>query len=271
MIRFDAAYIEIEGEDPERLAGFYERLFGLAREGTSPEGVVLAGSGLRLRVRRTLVAEPRAGGAAFGFVLAADTPPDAARDDAVAAGAIVLSESKREGAYSLVCQDPAGNEFTFVARAAGAESAALARVERPAAAPAASPAGSEAVRPAPPPRAVTRRDWDRLHDEARLAAMKESIAGLDMAFTPDDPAGVLDEMRAKIGAVPTESELDAADELMRAREREAAVDEALRRYQSALREEPPAPPARSGEPETADGARPRTLGRSAVVDDEASE
>jgi predicted enzyme related to lactoylglutathione lyase len=265
MIRVTAALIELEADDPARLAGFYERIFGLARRDLAGDAVLLEGQGVALRIKRSLGIDDPAERAPFGFVVADAADLDAARAAAVEAGAVVVSESKREGATTLACQDPAGNEFTLVAiPMAGAPAVDAVAISSPV-------AGTAPQRPAPA-KGPTRRDWDRLRDEGRLAAMREAIAGLGMGFTADDPASVLDEMRSKIGA-PDDSRLAEADAELRAREREAAIDDALARYRKSVVEEPepvapPAPALHDAVLDDESQPPPRTLGRTVRDDDE---
>jgi predicted enzyme related to lactoylglutathione lyase len=280
MIAIDAVYIEVAAADPERLAGFYQQLFGLERSDAAG-AVVLAGAGVVLRSKPGGGDDADAGPIAFGFRAAPGVDLARCREEAVAAGAIVLSESKRGAVQTLACQDPAGNEFVVVA---GQPDGAVA-VEQ-----SHGPTRSAAAAAPPPPQAapprpagrVTRRDVDRLRDVERLAQMQETIAGLHVPFSTDDPASALADMRAKLGtASPVDRSVAEADEAMRAREREAAVDDLLRRYQAELRgsDEPAAPapapptsapPEPTARPEAEPPApeRPRTLARSDKADDE---
>lgn len=115
--------------------------------------------------------------------------------------------------------------------------------------------------------------------------MAESIAGLDMPFSEDDPAHVMDRMRSKIPVV-SEAEIRAreADAEMRAREKQAAVDDLLSQYRAQLRPDqaspsppesnatnaptapatgaPASPTIASSDPEIAELDAPHTLGPS---------
>lgn len=267
MIPTEGVYIELRSDDPERLAAFYERLFGLQR--TTGTGVVLTGPRLILAIKPSLGEAPEEGGVVFGFRVPDGSDPSELRASAIADGAVMLSESKRDNLATLSCQDPDGNVFVLVAvqPSIGVETAPAVRVvsppviDVPAAAipkaPPATPPPSVAVPPqsgaVPRPSAPaagnrpTRRDVDRLRDMDRLASMAESIAGLSTPFSEDDPSHVMNRMRAKIPVV-TEAELRAreADAEMRAREKQAAVDDLLSQYRSQVRGEavvPPVPPA----------------------------
>jgi predicted enzyme related to lactoylglutathione lyase len=280
MISTDGVYIELAAKDPERLAAFYERLVGVTRLDTGGSGVLLGGRGVLLRIKPALD-EPADGGAVFGFELPPDADLAACRAEAVAAGAVVLSESKRGPARLLACQDPAGNEFVLAIRAAIVPEApprdALVPVDQ---VPRAAEPPTATARHAAPRPTVTRRELDRLRDVERLAAMQEAIAGLDVPFSTSDPAAVLSDMKQKLGSVPSiDSEALRADEELRARERQAAAEELLARYRAQIappEPEPPKPeppePAASVETPVADEpdaiAAPRTLGRSTLADDE---
>ena len=275
MISTDGVYIELAAEDPERLASFYERLVGVTRLDTGGGGVLLGGRGVLLRIKPALD-EPADGGAVFGFELPPDADLAACRAEAVAAGAVVLSESKRGPARLLACQDPAGNEFVLAIRAAIVPEAPprdalvpVAQVPRAAEPPLA------AARPSAPRPTVTRRDMDRLRDVERLAAMQEAIAGLDVPFSTSDPAAVLSDMKQKLGSVPSiDDEAMRADAELRARERQAAAEELLARYRAQIATPEPGPPEPATSPETpvADEpdaiSAPRTLGRSTLAEDE---
>ncbi len=113
MIATDGVYIELRSDAPERLATFYERLVGLAR--TTGPGVVLAGAGVTLAIKPSLGEASEDGGAVFGFRVPNGADPSAVRAAAIAGGAVVLSESKRDGIATLSCQDPDGNAFVIVA------------------------------------------------------------------------------------------------------------------------------------------------------------
>lgn len=275
MIPTEGVYIELRSDEPERLAAFYERLFGLERE--TGAGVVLSSPRLTLAIKPSLGEAPEEGGVVFGFRVPDGSDPSSLRASAIADGAVMLSESKRDNLATLSCQDPDGNVFVLVAvqPSVGAEAAPAVRVvsppvidapvaARPAApsvTPAPSPPPSAAVprasavvpRPTVPPAGnrPTRREVDRLRDMDRLASMAESIAGLSTPFSEDDPSHVMDRMRAKIPVV-TEAELRAreADAELRAREKQAAVDDLLSQYRSQVRGEstPPSPSVSPVEP-----------------------
>lgn len=268
MIPTEGVYIELRSDEPERLAAFYERLFGLQR--MTGAGVVLSSPRLTLAIKPSLGEAPEEGGVVFGFRVPDGSDPSELRASAIADGAVMLSESKRDNLATLSCQDPDGNVFVLVAvqPSIGVETAPAVRVvspviDAPSVAPPASPQTSAAV---PRPSATvarpsataagnrpTRRDVDRLRDMDRLASMAESIAGLSTPFSEDDPSHVMDRMRAKIPVV-TEAELRAreADDEMRAREKQAAVDDLLSQYRSQVRGEaaPPVPPAHAETPVT---------------------
>jgi predicted enzyme related to lactoylglutathione lyase len=279
VVQIKGVFLELESEAPEDLASFYETVFGLARGAASGDGARLTGPGLELRIRRATTGE-RDLGPPVGFVLESDAALDAVRERAVAAGAVVLSESKRGADRALVCQDPSGNEITLVLARSETALATVDATERREPSPAAPPISPP--RPAAPaPGKITRRDVDRLRDDARLATMMEAIAGLGGSFTADDPATILDEMRAKVGA----PERDLEAELARAAyERERAADDLLARYRSeagsgeAARraDAPPAPrpladaPAETDDEPIANEMR-RSLGRSSHHDDEIDE
>lgn len=248
MISTEGVYIELRSDAPERLATFYERLLGLRR--VAGNAVVLSGTGLTLAIKPGLGEAPEEGGVVFGFRVPDGSDPSVLRASAVAEGAVVLSESKRDNLATLGCQDPDGNVFVLVAvqPSVGVEAAPAVRVvsppvvDAPAAKPPAGPPPSIVTpRPVAPPAGnrPTRRDVDRLRDMDRLASMAESIAGLSTPFSEDDPAHVMDRMRAKIPVV-SEAELRAleADAEMKAREKQAAVDDMLSQYRSQLREDP---------------------------------
>ena len=264
MIPTEGVYIELRSDEPERLAAFYERLFGLNR--TTGAGVVLSSPRLTLVIKPSLGEAPEEGGVVFGFRVPDGSDPSELRASAIADGAVMLSESKRDNLATLSCQDPDGNVFVLVAvqPSVGAESAPAVRavsppvIDAPAVAPpessptsAAVPRQSGAVPPRSAPTAgnrPTRRDVDRLRDMDRLASMAESIAGLSTPFSEDDPSHVMDRMRAKIPVV-TEAELRAreADAEMQARAKQAAVDDLLSQYRSQVRGEP-SPPGTSVSP-----------------------
>lgn len=300
MIPITGVYIELRSGSPDRLAAFYERLGGLQRD--PGPGVVLRGPGLTLSIKPSLDDAAEDGSTIFGFRVPDGEDPSALRAAAVAAGAVLLSESKREGLATLSCQDPDGNPFVIVAAlpSVGVETAPAiitpspsvvspAASAPPVAAPASGPPSTvpTASVPAPASNRPTRREYDRLRDMDRLASMAESIAGLDMAFTEDDPAHVMDRMRSKIPFV-SEAEMRAreADAEMRAREKQTAVDDMLSQYRAQVTGSPAAPPPASPEtqipapavlpiPETAqpdepdpvleDLSTPHTLGPSAGV------
>ncbi len=259
MISTEGVYIELRSDAPERLATFYERLLGLRR--VAGTAVVLSGTGLTLAIKPGLGEAPEEGGVVFGFRVPDGSDPSVLRASAMAEGAVVLSESKRDNLATLGCQDPDGNIFVLVAAqpSVGVEAAPAVRVvsppvvEAPASKPPAVPPPSIATpRPVAPPAGTrpTRRDVDRLRDMDRLASMAESIAGLSTPFSEDDPAHVMDRMRSKIPVV-SEAELRAleADAEMKAREKQAAVDDLLSQYRSQLREDPaPAAPQTSPSP-----------------------
>lgn len=266
MIAIEGVYIELHAEDPERLATFYERLVGLERLDAVGGSITLGRGGLIARIKPALE-DPTDGSVVFGFELPADADFAACRADAVAAGAVVLNEAKRGSMRLLACQDPAGNEFVLMVRSVEAPVEALVPVAREAEPPKAPSAPSA-------PRRVTRRDVDRLRDVERLASMQEAIAGLGVPFTADDPATVLGEMKEKIGAVTArEAAIAEADELMRAREREAAVDDMLARYRAESSRPPEPEPQRVETDKPNPDADleqdlPRTLGRSQRKDDD---
>jgi predicted enzyme related to lactoylglutathione lyase len=274
MIAIEGAYIELHAEDPERLATFYERLVGLERLETVGGSIALGRGGLIVRIKPALD-DPTDASAVFGFELPANADFAACREEAVAAGAVVLSESKRGAMRLLACQDPAGNEFVLMVRSVEAPLEALVPIPRDAARDAAPDVAPPAAPPlSTAPRRVTRRDVDQLRDMERLAAMQEAIAGLAVPFTPDDPATVISEMQSKIGPVDAhDAKVAEADALLRAREREAAVDDMLARYraQVAPPEEAPPRPVDAPKPATDDDVErelPRTLGRSQRKDDD---
>jgi hypothetical protein len=214
----------------------------------------------------------------FGFELRADADLAACREEAVAAGAVVLSESKRGAARLLACQDPAGNEFVLAVRVAVSKDEPVAGALVPVVAP---KTGTEAGRPIQAPKTgPTRRDVDRLRDVERLASMQEAIAGLDVPFSTSDPASVLSDMKQKLGAsLARRVEVDDADARLRAHEREVAAEELLARYRAQLAEpaESRAPEPTAAEPAVPDASAsddpvaadaPRTLGRSTRSDDD---
>lgn len=290
MITTTGVYIELRSEAPERLAAFYERLAGLSR--VAGEGVVLSGPGLTLAIKPGPGVSEEDATTVFGFCVREGSDPSRIRAAALEAGAVLLSESKREGLATLGCQDPDGNSFLIVAAlpAVGAESAPAiadpvpsatagrqsppATVSKPASASPAPPVVTPAATRNSPPVKPTRRDVDRLRDMDRLASMAESIAGLGMAFSEDDPAHVMDRMRSKIPAA-SEAELHAreADAQMLEHQKRAAVDDLLAQYRAQLdgdsepqpvsRTSPP-PPAAAARPDQdpviADLAAPHTLG-----------
>lgn len=270
MIRIDGVYTEVRTDDVQTLAEFYERTFGFERLSAAPDSIVLGSEALYLRVASP--AGKTEDQAPIWFAVAPTIDLETVRDEAVAGGAIVLSESKRDGVERLVCQDPAGNELVIVQRP---EVRALPPAE--VASPNPAPGGQEPVRPllaARPAQRITRRDMDRLRDSERLASMQEAIAGLHVAFDPNDPAGVMDEMRSKIGPVANiDTERQIADEAMRAEQRAAEADEMLKRYRAALTPDPEPPPvtpaaAPAERDDEVEHEIPRTLGRS-KDDDEA--
>ncbi len=270
MIATDGIYIELHAADPELLAGFYERLFGFVRVESSAGGALLTRTGVLLRIK-VAVDEP-AGDASivFGFQLSNSVDLAACQAEAVAAGAIVLSESKRGAVRTIMCQDPSGNEFVLVGTVAAATIAPNESLVPVNARPVGNvdpPTQPSATSAAPPPAGrVTRRDVDQLRDSERLASMQEAIAGLHVPFATDDPASAIADMKAKLGPTSTiDSKVAEADAQMRAREREAAVDDMFERYRKETLGETVEPPAPgSPEPRVDDDApmAPRTLGRS---------
>jgi len=296
MISFEAIVIELESERPDQLAVFYERLFGLNRAAESAGSVRLARPGLQVHIRLALDAdEPR--DVSFGVLVGPDADIAALREEAIAAGAVVLSESKRDGGHALTCQDPSGNEFTIsrlVAAEAGSQQSLVpVTADGPRDAAPATPATPEtplpATRQAPTQGGITRRAVDMLLDKERIAKMQETIAGLHQAFAPDDPAAVLDEMRAKIPASAIDQAAAEADAIMRAKEREAAAVDLLAQYKrqvtggvEAPPPEPSAPAPTNVQPQNSQPAaspapadddtvgirpKPRTLGRADEKDD----
>lgn len=290
MIETRGVYIELYGPDPDLLASFYERLFSLERSSGEGPARVLTGRGLTLCIRQ---AAPGIGGSpatTFGFEVPASSDLEMSRDEAVAAGAIVLAESRRGSIQSLTCQDPAGNEFVLVSRQS---ESANSLVPVPTQAPESTLNGEAGVRAPgrsfddalPRVERPTRREWDSLRDSARIASMQEAIAGLDVPFAADDPATVLSEMRNKIGSAPViDDRVAEADRAMRQQQREREADDMLARYRAQLLEEQPIEPAapapRPDVPRTPLPQRPlesavdpsvevpRTLGRSSRRDDD---
>lgn len=270
MIATDGIYLELHAADTELLAGFYERLFGFERVESSTAGALLARNGVLLRIK-VAVDEP-AGDASivFGFQLSTSVDLAACQSEAVAAGAIVLSESKRGAVRTIMCQDPSGNEFVLVGTTSAATIAPNESLVPVAARPVGSvepPPQAAGARPTPPLAGrVSRRDVDQLRDKERLAAMQETIAGLHVPFSSDDPASAIADMSAKLGPASTiDSKVAEADAQMRAREREAAVQDMLERYRKeTLGETVEAPSPGSPAPAVDDDApmSPRTLGRS---------
>ena len=284
MIRIDGILAELQADDVEALAGFYERAFGFERRETRAGSATLASGAVYLSIVPRVDQAPEQPPVSLAF--GPDTDLDALRDQVTAAGAIVLSESKRDGSMRLLCQDPAGNDLVLTQRPA------VRALVAPESASGSEPGveGSQipsAPRVAPPSsgRRITRRDVDMLRDSERLASMKEAIAGLGAAFDPSDPAAIMDEMRAKIPPVDeAAAERARADAEVRAHARQKEADEMLERYRSTilgdtapLPERPPsvvesaAPQAvtANADDDTDELAReiPRTLGRSSDGDD----
>jgi predicted enzyme related to lactoylglutathione lyase len=279
MIEVLGLHVELGAEDPEALAAFYERLLGLRRE-PAPQGeVMLRGATFGLRVRRAPPgAESESMGPSFGFAAAPGADAAAVKAEALACGAVVLVESKREGRTAMSCVDPAGNEFTILVGGAVGEAPAASRPEaaaqapQPSSAPAQPTQPTQPSQPAPPvaprPRAVTRRDWDQLRDAARLAEMQEAVAGLDAGFATNDPAHVMDEMRAKIGAPPDDAARARAeaDAEAAARTRAAQAEEMLRRYKESAAPRADADEADAHPAAGSGGGPARTLGPSRADD-----
>jgi hypothetical protein len=253
-MRVDGVYIELVAAEPEQLAAFYERLGEFERATVTPGNVLLRSSGLILAIRRSAAPapDPPEGTPVFGFVLRAENGPDALREELAAAGAVILSESKRDGRRTFSCSDPAGNEFSVLVDQAAlpaGPSQALATSTSTTAAPV-SGADPKLAEPSAPastprqePRRYTRRDLDRLRDMERLAQMQETIAGLDVAFGPTDPASVLDDMRSKVGPGFATTAADEHDAALRQQQRLAEADSLLERYKRDVHGsgEPPAP------------------------------
>jgi hypothetical protein len=269
-MRVDGAFIELTAGNPEKLAAFYEGLANFERVASDARAVSLRLGTLSLAIRQG--ADPGAdasdGGPTFGFLVTPEGSPDAVRDELTAGGAIVLSESKREGRRTFTCCDPVGYEFTVAvdveALGQGSESTALVVASN-------SPADPSQPTPsmtndkrsdaAPRPGArFSRRDLDRLRDTERLAQMQETIAGLHVGFGTSDPASVLDEMRAKVGPGFTQSEVDARDEQLRREQAAAEGDSLLERYKRDLL-------GRESEPNVANATSDPTVPRD---DEEAS-
>jgi predicted enzyme related to lactoylglutathione lyase len=244
-MRIDGVYIELVSADPERLAGFYERLAGLERAPLTGHAVFLQGGGLTLAIRRgdEVAPDSQSDGPVVGF-LVSSADLDSLRDELAAVGAVVLSESKREARRTFHCCDPSGNEFAILVpideAAAPVNREALVVVPREAAGgERTTPENPTLSPPISPPRAqVTRRDIDRLRDLERLAAMQEAIAGLHVGFTPGDPAAVVDEMRDRLAGDPTQARLAEHDALLRAQQRAADAESLLARYKREIGENP---------------------------------
>jgi hypothetical protein len=258
-MRVEGAYIELTAADPAGLAAFYERLAGFERLNTTPQAILLGSGNLTIAIRRgsNPPSEGGDGGPLFGFVVAPTSGSDALRDELAAAGAILLSESKREGRRTLTCSDPVGHEFTVVVSGEVLEqertAGALVVANAPSAPPRSAPASTESVAPVgdtKPPGVgtrITRRDLDRLRDSVRLAEMQEAIAGLHGSFGSSDPAGVLDEMRAKVGGGFDHEEAREREAQLRREELAADAESMLARYKRESlvhEEEPSAEPAR---------------------------
>jgi hypothetical protein len=251
-MRIDGVFIELVAADPDRLATFYERLASLERTATPTGTVLLRGPGVTLAIRRGADPEPdaRNEGPVVGFVVSGE--PQRLRDELAASGAVVLSESKREGQMTLHCCDPVGNEFAVYAAADATPTpdgpSALVVAQRRSGDHVDPPAAAQAPpqRPSAQPR-ITRRDVDRLRDMERLAQMQEAIAGLHVGFTPDDPGGILDEMRAKVGPGFSTHEAEERDALLRVEQREAEAESLLERYKREAHGVAPEPPAAPGD------------------------
>ena len=90
-----------------------------------------------------------------------------------------------------------------------------------------------------------RAQGEELADQVNLTTMQETLAGIQSPFDATDPAGTIDEMRARLarsGASLTEDKVAEADHEMEAAQKRAQVDDALARYKEMLgREAQPAP------------------------------
>jgi hypothetical protein len=268
-MQIERGFIELQSEEPERLASFYERLLGLQREAAGG-AITLRCTDLRVVIRkgRRAVQLDEGGTTLFGFTLAAGERLSAVREAAGAAGAVILSETRREDRETLTLVDPDGNEFviTGAAQEASSEIAPVAPQLKPAPV-------SDLRAPSGRP---TRRDWDRLRDEERLASMKETIAGLDVGFSATDPASIMNDMKARLGSLLDGKTLERAEAERRreAEERAARADDLLQRYKQELAGAP-APPstpeAATQMPDETSELKPpkRTLGPSAGGDERA--
>jgi phage shock protein A len=99
-------------------------------------------------------------------------------------------------------------------------------------------------------------EGEQLANETHLTTMRENLSALGTPFSSTDPAGTIEEMRARIGSVPTRDlAVENADrELERARA-QASVEDMLARYKQGL-DSPPTPPVTTSAPEDKTNSTP---------------
>jgi len=123
-----------------------------------------------------------------------------------------------------------------------------------------------------------RQQGEDLATETHLTTMRESIAGVQSAFDPNDPGAAIDEMRGRLarkGVVTGSDPVAEADRELAVQQKRSEVDDMLARYKTDLSAEPPAVqtppvPQSPGQPitgpkvtssENDEPEEPKTLGR----------
>src|SRR5215471_12186670 len=127
-------------------------------------------------------------------------------------------------------------------------------------------------------RGERRQQGEDLATETHLTTMRESIAGVQSAFDPNDPGAAIDEMRGRLarkGVVTGPDPLAEADRELAAQQKRSQADDMLARYKTELSGEPPiaqtdpasqslAQPAtepKVSTPDKDESQEPKTLGR----------
>jgi hypothetical protein len=109
-------------------------------------------------------------------------------------------------------------------------------------------------------RARAIRDQSRagpeLTTEAFLASMRETLASVQTAFNPTDPAATIEEMRARIRQAPSENNSSRAGETLDQYKKSSQVDEILDQYKESLSESG----KQQGEYRPTEPEQPKTLG-----------
>lgn len=227
MPKFESLILELLAPEPSTLADFYVRVFGFSVIENADARVLLEFGTIRLSIKRGDPTENESS-VSWGLSAADLVQADEMAREALAAGAVVLTESKRDQSVRVGLQDPAGNEFFLVVTTQNSTAQLEQGLVVADKTTTSSSVGAPSPVKKPSPRMI-----DQLMDTARLASMQEAIAGLHRAFTPDDPANVLDEMRSKIGASSTSHhEEDPAIARIEAEQRAKAADDLLAQYKS---------------------------------------